>query len=143
MSLKGFSHVRHRFSPSEPCDVVFADESLTQQHFRDQCDVNYVMRSYEKTGLLSHTNQRAPVFGDFSDVGDYQAALNQVMEAQESFLLLDPYVRARFSNDPGELISFLQNPLNRDEAIKLGLINNTPVGDISSSSPAVVEEPPK
>lgn len=140
---KDFSHVRHAYSHIEPCDVVFNDDSLTQQQFRDQCDVNYVLRSYEKTGILSHVNQRAPIFGDFSDVSDYQTALNHVMEAQESFMQLDPHLRARFLNDPGKLISFLEDPSNRDEAIKLGLINPSPVSEVETTSSAVVQDPPK
>ena len=32
-------------------------------------------------------------------------------------------LRKRFSNDPGQLLSFLENEDNRAEAIKLGLVN--------------------
>jgi len=32
-------------------------------------------------------------------------------------------LRARFDNDPAQLIQFLENSDNKDEAIKLGLVN--------------------
>jgi hypothetical protein len=32
-------------------------------------------------------------------------------------------LRARFSNNPEELINFLDNPENKDEAIRLGLLD--------------------
>ena len=45
-----------------------------------------------------------------------------VVKAEEAFMTLPAVVRARFANDPAGIFTFLQDPANRDEAVKLGLI---------------------
>jgi phage internal scaffolding protein len=49
--------------------------------------------------------------------------LNQVIAAEDEFMRLPADLRARFENDPAQLIEFLENLENKDEAIKLGLVN--------------------
>jgi hypothetical protein len=45
-------------------------------------------------------------------------------------------VRARFENDPANLLDFMVNPANNAECIKLGLIDRES-GHVSSSNSAV------
>lgn len=130
---------------------VFEGQSLTQQHFRDECDVNNIMRKYQKTGILVDPLKAGrggrPIFGDFSDVQDFHAAQTAIVEAQAAFMSLSSTIRKKFHNDPGELIDFLENEDNRDEAVKLGLIDKpVPVvppdpGDNSSKIEASPEPP--
>jgi len=49
---------------------------------------------------------------------------DRVMKIGQSFRELPAEIRNRFRNDPEELLRFTENPQNRDEAIKLGLIRN-------------------
>lgn len=100
-------------------------ESMTKQSFVDDCDINTIMRRYEATGAFpDHMNQRAGrgQFGDFSAVADFQSALNTVIEAEAMFADLPARVRDRFGNDPEQLLRFVQDDKNRDEAIELGLV---------------------
>jgi len=97
--------------------------SLTEQQFKSECDINNILRRYAKTGELSHVNRRRGSFQDFSEITDYQEMLHTVQRAQSAFMELDPVIRDRFRNDPAELIKFLQDPKNREEAVKLNLIN--------------------
>ena len=60
--------------------------------------------------------------GDFSGIGDYHTALNRVIAAQDEFEALPAQIRARFNNDPAELIEFLEDDKNRPEAETLGLV---------------------
>jgi len=110
------------------------DASLAQQHFKDECDINNILRQFNITGLLPEA-PLSPRYGDFTGIGDYHTALNQVIAAEDEFMSLPATLRARFENDPAQLIEFLDNPENKDEAIKLGLINK-PV-----ELPQVVEVP--
>lgn len=98
------------------------EPTMTQQQFADDCDINNIMAKYEKTGQVTHLSNKQGVYGDFSDITDYQDMLHRVAAAQESFQTLPAKTRQRFQNDPGELISFLQDRKNYDEAISLGLI---------------------
>jgi len=110
------------------------DASLAQQHFKDECDINNILRQFNITGLLPEA-AISPQYGDFTGVVDYHTALNQVIAAEDEFMSLPATLRARFENDPAQLIEFLDKPENKDEAIKLGLVNP------SVELPQVVEVP--
>lgn len=97
-------------------------DSLTKQCFKEQCDINRIVSKYEQTGLLEHLNQRPGFFEDLTNVPDYRSALNKVIQAKEAFGMLPARTRERFSNDPGEMLGFLEDPANKEEAIKLGLV---------------------
>jgi len=104
--------------------TVNTDPSMTQQQYKDECDINHIMSRYMQTGELPRT--KLGVYGDFSDMPDYQTALNTVLQAQDAFASLPAQIRQRFGNDPGALLEFLHDPSNKGEAIELGLVNPTP-----------------
>lgn len=122
--------------------TVNNEPTKTQQQFKDECDINNIIARYEKTGELSHLSGRKGAFTDLSDVTDYQGMLHTVIQAEEAFMTLPAVVRTRFRNDPGQLLSFLQDPKNKDEAIKLGLID-TPVDPEPPSEPVSVAKKAK
>jgi phage internal scaffolding protein len=98
------------------------DATLAQQHFKDECDINNILRQFNITGLLPE-QPISPRYGDFTGISDYHTALNQVIAAENEFMSLPANLRARFNNDPAQLIEFLDNSENKEEAIKLGLVN--------------------
>nr|QJB20819.1 MAG: internal scaffolding protein [Microvirus sp.] len=102
--------------------LKFEDPSLTKQSFADECDFNAVMGRWERTGTIEHVNTAIPQFSDVSALPDYQAALNTVIAANAAFEALPSGLRERFSNDPAQLVAFLENADNKAEAVKLGLI---------------------
>lgn len=95
--------------------------SLTQQQFAEDADINTIVRRFGLTGQMPET-LAMPVSGDFSDAVDFQTAMGVIRRAEEEFMTVPPEIRARFGNDPGRLISFLDDESNRDEALKLGLL---------------------
>lgn len=107
---------------SKRVQYVNDEPSLTKQSESEDCDINVIMARFEKTGLLTHSNDASPRYGDFADVVDYDESLRVVMEADEAFSSLPARVRARFENDPSQLIDFVRDPANKQEAINLGLI---------------------
>ena len=110
------------------------DVSLAQQNFKDECDINNIMERFGLTGELP-SNPLPSQYGDFSGVLDYHSALNAVLAAQDSFLELPAQLRARFDNDPNNLIRFLEDPNNRDDAIALGLVaSNEPRAEMPEPS---------
>lgn len=98
------------------------EPSLAQQHFKDECDINNILRQFNITGLLPE-QPLSPRYGDFTGIGDYHTALNRVIAAQDEFDSLPAQIRARFDNDPANLIEFLNDDANRPEAEELGLVN--------------------
>lgn len=60
------------------------------------------------------------MFADVSDVPDLLVAMDTMTRAQADFDSLPSHIRKRFGNSPIELVDFLNDPQNDDEAIKLG-----------------------
>ncbi len=119
-------------------------KSMTEQSHRDACDVNNVMRQYGQTGVLPQGSARMGEFIDCSTVDDYKASVDLVMETSAMFSDLPAELRARFANNPIELLAFVADPENTDEAIELGLcepvevpIGIEPVDDAPPAPPAV------
>ena len=65
---------------------------------------------------------RVPTFGDFTGVQDYRSAMEAVRAANNAFMDLPANIRSRFNNDPQQYIEFFNDPKNKDEATKLGLL---------------------
>lgn len=107
-------------------ETGFVDESpsLTQQSFKDECDINTIVRRFGLSGAMPEP--LAPQYGDFSDAVDFHSAMNAVRSASEGFMTLPADMRKRFDNDPANLIRFLQDDANRPEAIALGLVDAPP-----------------
>lgn len=101
------------------------EESLVQQQFTEEVDINTIVRRFGLTGELPN-GIAVPLTGDFTAVGDFQQAMDLIVQAQQEFMRLPAETRARFNNDPARVIAFLEDVNNRDEAIKLGMIPKPP-----------------
>lgn len=112
------------------------DESKTHQSFREESDINYIVNTFSRTQLLP-VIPISPQYGDFTGARDYHSACNLVLAAQEEFMSLPAEVRSRFNNDPGELVDFLSDSKNRDEAVKLGLVSAKPLDTPRDTDSAV------
>ena len=114
---------------SNESGLVCLEPTLAQQHFKDECDINYILKNFGIEALA--VNPLQPRYGDFTDVVDYHSALNAVIAAEDGFMALPANIRTRFDNDPAKLIDFMENPANLAEAQSLGLVNKSepvPVG---------------
>lgn len=109
---------------------------MTKQSFKQQCDINQIMGQYKKTGLIQHLKTPGQ-FQDLPNSFDYHEAMNVVTKSREAFAAMPSQLRDRFHNRPDELLGFLQNDENRDEAIRLGLIPRPipPVEPVEASPP--------
>jgi phage internal scaffolding protein len=126
---------------SDLAKFVFTSPSRTKQSFRDECDINNILRQFNVTGQLP-VGSVQPQYGDFSGITDYQSALNAVMAAQDSFLQLPAKVRAKFDNDPALFVEFASDEANRDEMKALGLLHEETVqAVVTSPSEADKAEP--
>lgn len=101
-------------------------ESMTHQSFKDECDINTILDNMQRVGFINAPPD-PPVFDDVSSGLSYHEALNFVMAADDAFNSLDARVRARFENNPANLLHFLDDPSNKEEAIRLGLLKTEPV----------------
>lgn len=106
------------------------DASLAQQHMKDECDINTILKNFGVTGELPMTS-KVPTYGDFTGVNDYHSAMNVVAQANSAFAELPAELRARFDNDPAKFVEFFNDEKNREEAIALGLVEATEVAEAS------------
>nr|QJB19425.1 MAG: internal scaffolding protein [Microvirus sp.] len=105
--------------------------SRTQQHFRDETDINVMVQRFQRTGIP----EAPPVFPgvqDFTEVHDFRSAMQAVVDADRAFAAMPSSIRERFMNDPARLLDFISDNANYDEAVRLGIVvsrETSPVAD--------------
>lgn len=115
--------------------------SKTRQADKESCDINFIVKRFQATGMFPHVNQMSAAFGDVSELGDYQSLLQRMDEAQAAFDALPAVVRKRFGNDPAKLLEFVADPANVEEAVKLGLMEVRKVETTGGVQPVVDGQP--
>ena len=127
---------RTAYEPHKPCFFHTEGESLTQQHFQEECDIINIIKRHDRNGIIEHVHRGQARYGDFSEVTDYREALDLVKNAQEEFMTIPSDIRKQFDNNPGKFYEFVSNPDNRDELIKMGFIEQAPESAAEMSSAA-------
>lgn len=127
------------YDKSVPCNQKTLTASRTKQQFKAECDINVLLKNYNKTGLLTHQQQYPGDYEDLTQMEDYQTSLNQLNEAQQCFDSLPSNLRKKFHNQPIEFLEFVQNPENLPEMVTLGLAIKNP----NYIPPAAIPATPK
>jgi phage internal scaffolding protein len=96
-------------------------DSLTQQSHAQAADVRNIIKQYDRTGLIANVNKGIAQYGDYSEINEYQEALNMVIEANESFAELPSHIREQFNNNAGAFFEFATDPKNEEKMVELGL----------------------
>jgi len=124
-------NLRNAFSKKRVVETT-SQEMVTKQDQKDDTDINKITERHLHTGVLaSNTGRRGArprqaMFGDFSSAADFQTAVNGINDAELAFSQLPGRLRARFKNSAYQLMRFLEDPANLDEAVKLGLVEPPP-----------------
>lgn len=106
------------------------DPGRTKQSQKDQCDINFIMAKYLKSGNVDHLAKYQGRYG-YAEAITYREALDTVIRAEEMFADLPSEVRTRFDNNPEKFLEFAQDEKNLPEMRKLKLAH-----------PEIVKEPP-
>lgn len=123
-------------------DIVCEDESLTQQQFKADADINVLVRRFGITdGAIPPAVVDPAYFGDFSDEVDFRTALDRTRDAIERFEALPAELRNRFGNDPVALYSFVSDEKNAEEAVSLGLLKKR-APEASQAAPSATPPAP-
>lgn len=93
--------------------ITFTD-GKTKQAFKDETDINQIMKRAQVTGTISHINKYEARYGDFAGFDFLQ---NQIMTAQAQTIFddLPPELRNEFHNSPGEFFEYVNDPKNKDD----------------------------
>lgn len=123
------------------CDYMPEGESMTKQSFKDDCDVNRIMKRFQQTGIVDHVNKFAGDYGDYTDLPQsYHEACNQVLEAESMFMSLPSTVRSHFDNDPGKFLAAVDgaakgNGFHENELRELGVLPRQSSGETGIDNP--------
>lgn len=92
-------------------------DSLTQQQFKDECDMNRIVKNAMRgvTPRFMRTDQ--PQYGDFADVPDLHRSFELIQAAEQAFSALPAELRLELNNDPRNIT---QITLAQSEKYKLG-----------------------
>ena len=101
--------------------TIACDGGRTQQHFKDEADVNFIVDRWMSSGQLTHVSTAQAITGEFDTPEDFQDAVSRVLAAEAAFMELPAELRARFANSPAAFISFVSDGANQEEAVALGL----------------------
>lgn len=113
----------HGFITNHVTGEVTRPPSMTKQDFKDQCDINNILKAFKLTGQVNHISSKAAqgAFLDLPDQMDFQAAIGLVERAEASFMALPAAIRDRFGSRPADFLAFVANPANADELVRLGI----------------------
>lgn len=103
----------------------FNKNSLTKQSFKDECDVNMIMKKFKKICgadyLSVFQSLQGGSFADFSNVKTLQEAMALMDDVCKVFEALPAKVRAFFENSPEAFASFVNDPSNDAKGVEIGL----------------------
>ena len=94
----------------------------TEQAHKDICDINKIIARFDRDGVITHVKDFEGNFGNMTG-GDFQDAMNMIAKAKNLFNQLPAKIREEFDNNPAKLLSFMEDPSNRDKAIEMGIID--------------------
>jgi len=127
------------YSPKDRVRLKTPEASRTKQAFKAECDINTVIARFLRTGQVDLAQRLEPRYGDCTGL-EFQSAMLKVKEAQTLFSELPSAIRGRFRNEPAEFLTFIQDPNNRAEATKLGLLKKVSSDPVLQPTVAVQEK---
>jgi hypothetical protein len=107
--------------------IVITD-NRSRSDMAESTKINNILNRYNNAGVDFFANKYVNIDLD-SDVlnidlcQDLHSVNNRLIELQSSFINNIPAkIRREFNNDPIEMIKFLQNEKNHDQAVQMGLL---------------------
>ena len=86
-NVHGMIRSAYTFDPdvvSNETALDTGEDAVTQQCFKDECDINILLTKFAVTGQLPE-NVRVPQYVDFEEAFDFQSSMNVVRAAEEAF----------------------------------------------------------
>lgn len=101
---------RTAYGPHNPEDYMThpEGESLTQQQFKDDCDIHVILDRFQRTGHIDHVTKFGAKYG-FADSETFYEHMQTVATANTMFEELPQRAREHFGNDPGRFLDFVDN----------------------------------
>lgn len=99
---------------------VYESPGRTKQSFKDQCDVNKIIKRAAQAGGLSHVQKYdKAVYGEFDGEFDLLTASVRIKKAEAIFNELPAEVRKEFNHNALDFVAFAGHPDNADKLEEL------------------------
>jgi len=128
--------IRTRYSDFERVRFTSKKPSRTKQNHKGECDINQIIKKFQKTGQLEHVKTNPQIYGNFTDPITYHDAMNLVSSANQQFEGLSSAVRERFDNNPAKFLEFATNGRNAEEMAQMGLMDPKSVERVETAKKA-------
>ena len=109
-------------------------KSMTHQSERETADIKNII----KKGIIP-PDPNQMTFGDFSNGRDFQSTQDAIAQVKSEFDELPSDVRYRFRNDPANMLDFLADPNNHEDAVEMGL-RPKPVREVQDPTKGSTED---
>lgn len=116
-------------------------KSKTDQSMKDVCDINSIMKRYQKTGHLPHFPEKTPQFGDFSNVPTLMEAFDTTQKAKDMFYSLPSELRKEMDNNPSRLEAYISDPKHFTKLCDLGILKPVTTQNSANQSAESVTKP--
>ncbi|UPW41759.1 internal scaffolding protein [Peromfec virus RodF7_15] len=109
----------------EKTKIKFSLPSMTQQQFKEQCDINNILARFLQTGDVSllNTFEKINRYIDISEIPTtLEDSFDYIDYAQEKFMELDSSVRRKFGDNFRNLVTYLDSNPDIDSLYEHGLL---------------------
>jgi len=93
-------------------------DGRTKQSFRDETDINQILKRAQKSGTISHLAKYEARYGDFSSFDFFEAQL-KLSQGAEIFDALPMELRREFNQSAAQFFDYVNDPANVDRVAKL------------------------
>lgn len=93
-----------------------------EQHHAAHVDINELARRYRIGELPPPEPLPLSAYMDLTNAPDLRTILDRSREAEELFMQFPAGLRRRFHDSSAEMVDFVMDPENAEEAVKLGLL---------------------
>lgn len=119
--------------------TICKDPHLTEQAPAESCDINKILKDYQKTGFIEHAQKHEGMYDDVTSV-DFARSMQIVAETKSMFEGLPSSYRAQFNNQPAQFLDFVQNPENAEKMAQMGILKgNDGINIYGAATKAPVE----
>lgn len=131
----------YRGKPRAPYQTVNEMESRTIQSDAPKADIQKIIDSYRRVGIVEHLNQTEARFADVSEHDDYAQLMRTVRQAEVEFMKLPSKVREEFNHDVSAWLDAAHDVEKRDALVEEGVIE-APEGGTAEPSAVPIDPTP-
>lgn len=119
------TELRSMYVKHEPIRVHFHKPSRTKQEFKNDCDINQILKRFSRTGVVPGTIKK-PAFLDCTTIPNLQDALHLMKDAEHAFMKLPAVVRKHFDNNAIAFVDYALDPKNIDQLREWNIVPPKP-----------------